>query len=262
MIKAMIAGLTFVILIGVGSMPAAIALEAGVDVGTAYYNWQEQTSCGTAEETGPIATLGGYISGVPDKRQPALRLRSDLEFFMGQVDYDTFYGACIASPHDTNYWGVKLEGSGGWRIAIGKHYLEPFLGFAYRTWQRDIESRAAQGYPEWYRTFYGRIGIRSSVKLSPGLTFKSAFSLDPMLAAREEVDWRSVAGFREKIHIKNGRRLGWSVQTGIQLNHLEVVAYWQATRLGKSHSVSCGSTTCFQPKSSQDVIGFKLGYLF
>lgn len=241
------------------------AIQYGLYVGEAYYNWKEYTRCGTVEESGSIWTLGGHVAGAPLVNVTPLRFRGDVEVFTGRVFYDTYYGpapACNPDGVDSNYLGYKVEGKTGWQIILGRVQVEPFLGLAYRGWRRGIGSNVAAGYPEWYGTLYGQVGLRISYELSRDITLSSNLSADPMFWAKEKIDWTEISG--ETLKATNGRRLGWTIEGGTRWKHLEATVYWQATRLGKSNEISCqgGASICWQPKSLQDIIGLKLGYLF
>jgi hypothetical protein len=264
-IKKVMIGIAFTAIFCMIQVSLVNAIEYGLDVGEAYYNWKEYTRCGTVEESGSMWTLGGYVAGAPFANVQPLRLRSDVEVFSGRVFYDTYYGtvpACNPDTVDSNYLGFRGEGSAGWHMTFSQMQVEPFVSLAYRGWRRSVGTDIAQGYPEWYRTLYGRIGVRADYILPWGMTFHSTFSFDPMLWVEEEIDWMTISG--ETLVVKNGRRVGWTIESGLQWRSLKATAYWQATRLGKSNEVSCqgGASICFQPKSIQDIIGFKLGYLF
>ena len=238
------------------SQPIDLAISGGV----AYYTWKENTSVGTPKESGAIWTIDGSIGAAPFEKLPDLRLHGDAQLFFGRVGYDTFIqGTGTPVNTDTDYFGLKFEGGAGWRITYRETSVEPFLGLAYRIWWRDIlTTSVATGYLEWYRTLYGRIGIQAKHTLKKGITLYTTFSLDPMLWAEEKVY------LGETLTFENGRQAGWEIEGGARWNHLEATGYWQATRFGESNVViSPGCPNgCIQPKSDQDIIGFKVGYLF
>jgi len=259
--KKTVVGMAFLVVFCLIQVSLAHAIEAGVDVGTAYYRWWEFTTLGVIKEAGNIRTVGGHIAGVPLQKLPALKLRGNVLLFHGQVDYDTKTSLGTPVKTTSNYLGFKVEGNTGWCFVYEQTCIEPFLGLAYRIWERDIDSTSiVQGYPELYSALYGKIGMRVDHKPQEGITIYTAWSIDPMLWARERIDWTSISG--ETLVVNNGRRVGWTIEGGAHWNYFEALAYWQATRLGKSNEVSCSGIICFQPKSFQDVIGFKVGYLF
>ena len=253
-----------------GGMEAAHALEWGTKVSIESYTWKEETACGTLKENGPQLTGGGYLSGTPLAQAPPLRLRGVLQLSLGWVDYDTVVQSlnqsglsCTPENTDTFYLGFKGEGDVGWRMAFGRSRIEPFLGLAYRTWLRSIQDGpTASGYPEIYRLLYGRVGLRAGHEMQNGIGLNVSLSADPVLWARETIDWEGVTG--ETLRVKNGRKVGWTMEAGAHWPWFDLTAYWQAIRLGESNRVSCysGTRVCVQPDSKQDAIGLQLGYLF
>lgn len=253
-------------LISCAAVGKAQAFEGGSYAALESYTWKEKTSCGTLVETGPRLAGGGHVSGAPLAPLPALRLRFDAQVALGLVDYDTAVQSgsfCIPVDTETFYAEFKTEGSVAWRLVLGDSRLEPFLGLAFRTWLRDIlDTDSVQGYPEYYRLLYGRLGLRLLHEAAEDLRFTGTFSIDPMLVARETIDWEGITG--ETLQVKNGERVGWTLEAGAHMRQFDLTAYWQAVRLGESNSVSCnnGLNICLQPESEQDIVGFRFGFVF
>jgi hypothetical protein len=286
MIKKVMVALVMMVSINHASL--AHALEIGQELGVAYYTWKEDTRFGTVKESGPIWTLGWSLSSV--SQDTKMKGHGNLEIFWGTVDYDTVavdqFGNFVSFVNtDTSYLGFKIEGSTGWPIVLrsrdeneeigaddpiqgqddietsetieDKNHIvftvEPFVGLAFRMWDRVIEnSDVAAGGIELYRNLYARIGVSATQALNESMTIYETVSADPMLWAREKADAGGVLSF------KNGRKVGWEIEAGARFRTVNIAAYWQATRLGKSDVVS----GFFQPKSDQDIIGLKFGYLF
>jgi hypothetical protein len=281
MMRKILMGLTFVMLFNSVYADIVFAIESRLDVGSAYYTLQEDTSQGTLKESGPIWTLGLSLSSSLTPETKTLRGHANVEVFWGQVDYDSKTQSGVPVNTDTNYRGFKIEASTGWPIvyqtddesdelreqfkAKGIKILksnkkrvlfsvEPFIGLAVRWWDRMVENAApTPGRIELYRTFYARAGILGSWMPKKSTEIYWAFSADPMLLAQERTQNSTGVLFLE-----NGRRLGWEFEAGGRFQKISATAYWQATRLGESDVVSGYS----QPKSDQDIIGLKLGYLF
>ncbi|GEM_PF-2980749 len=264
----------------------AHALEISHQLGVAYYTWKEYTSLGTVKESGPIGTLGWSLSSSLPPEAKTLMAHAHFEIFGGQVDYDTKTQIGIPVNTNTDYLGFKVEGSMGWAIVLRSTYesmeqlqkriktkkikilktnkkrivtfVEPFVGLAFRYWDRviessvDVQGNPASGSVELYSNIYARIGTNVSHMLNGHTTLYANFSLDPMLWASERVDIGQI------LVLSNGKRLGWEVEAGTRIKQVNFDVYWQATRLEKSNVVGC----CFQPKSDQDIIGIKFGYLF
>jgi hypothetical protein len=237
---------------------SAWAVESGVDARVAFYRWEEDLQPIAPLETGPMAFVGIWLQGTPLKARPALRLRGDLRLLVGDVNYDT---ALIAAPSvpvstRTEYLGAIQEVSVGRRVLRKRGFIEPFAGLAYRWWLRSIESTSTvTGYDEWYRTLVLRLGIRGQREISARTNLYWEFSGDPMLWAKEDIELGPPVG---TLHLNNGKRIGWTIETGLRARVIDMGVFWQAVRLGES-TVDSGF---FQPKSDQDIIGAKLTLSF
>jgi hypothetical protein len=261
--------LAAIVVIGWFSPGEARAIDYRLEVGMPTYQWKEHFSAGTPRESGPLLTLGGYVSGFPWESAPAATLRGDFEMFLTRVPYSTFTqslsGPTAVTPVDTHsdYLGFRYEGSLGRRFGSEVTGVEPFLGLGVRWWLRYIETTdAATGYPELYHTLYGRVGVRANRAFGERFLLHGAASIDPLLWAQERIDWTDISG--EKLTVRNGKRAGWTIELGVGDGSLDGTVYWRATRLGKSNAVSClgGTSLCSQPESDQDIIGMKLGFVF
>jgi hypothetical protein len=249
----------------------AQAVEAQLDATLAAYRWIEHPPQvdPPPEETGPMLLLGGFIAGSPVAARPQLTLRGEARLMLGRVQYDT---ALISSPSTrvsthTGYAGLTQEGSVGWRMSGPRWRVEPFLGVAYRWWLRNIESTGnVSGYPEWYHTIVGRVGLRLE-QTPPGPRPKSAvaepirvygaLSADPLLWSQEVVDLTDVGS--TSVVLSNGLRVGWTLEAGLRQAGASVGVFWQAVRFGESNVVPPG---VLQPESSQDILGLKVAASF
>ncbi len=285
----LIIGVILAVLYSIILIPVVHALEIGQELGVAYYTWKEDTSFGTVKESGPIWTLGWSLSSSvsPETKTKGL---GNIEIFWGVVDYDTVavdqFGNFVSFVNtDTSYLGFKIEGSMGWPIVLRsrdeneeigvdediedpgdsevsktiedrRHFLftvEPFVGLAFRMWDRIIEnSNGVSGGIELYRNLYARLGVSATQTLNESVTIYETVSADPMLWARQKAGGGGVLSF------KNGKRMGWEIESGARFRKVNIAAYWQATRFGESDVVS----GFFQPKSDQDIIGVKFEFLF
>ena len=241
----------------------AWAIEAGVDARLAFYRWEENVQPIAPQETGPMALVGGWVSGSPRPTTPSLRLRADVRLLFGYVHFDTALLSAPTVPRSTEsvYLGSIQEGSVGWRIQRPTGHIEPFAALGYRWWLRHIQSNSTvTGYDEWYRVIVLRIGIRGELAISNSAALYGEFSGDPVLWAREDIDFNG----DETLHVENGKRLGWTIETGLRTRVIEVGVYWQAMRLGQS-TVDVSSiipNCCLQPESDQDIIGVKVAVPF
>lgn len=236
-----------------------------VEASLAAYQWVEATEPIAVEESGLMVTVGGWVSGSPTVQQPAIRLRGEVEFFTGWVGFDTAFLTApdVGVSTHTLYFGSRQEGSMGWRFGSSHSSIEPFVGIGLRSWLRSIQSNSTvQGYPEFYRTVYTRLGLRGAHVLH-GKGVYGVASVDPLIWARETIDLTETI-YNETLKVRNGKQVGWTLEVGLQFLTLDLGLYWRATRLGESNIVSCNvsASGCLQPRSDQDLIGLKVGWVF
>jgi hypothetical protein len=119
-----------------------------------------------------------------------------------------------------------------------------------------------QGYPEWYYTIVGRLGLRLDQTEAVGWRWYGVVSADPMLWATEVIDLTDATG--EALYVENGLNIGWTLELGVRQGKADVGLFWQAVRFGESNVVACSlsSSGCVQPKSDQDILGVKFGVSF
>ncbi|MBI3608985.1 MAG: hypothetical protein HY207_13575 [Nitrospirae bacterium] len=268
-INLAVCGVVVPMLMSLLSQAGAYAFEYRMQPGLALYQWKEAFDQGTPKESGPLATFGVSVSGFPSTLNPDVSLRNDFQLFLGRMSYDTFAQSLSTSsvliPLSTHtvYLGFNYEGTVGFRSAHGPAVIEPFIGLGLRWWDRYIESaNGVSGYEELYATMYSRAGIRLQHNVSEGHATYSMVSVDPMLWAREQIDWVRISG--DTLTVKNGLRPGWTVEFGVRGPTVDGTVYWRATRFGESNKVAClgGTARCFQPTSTQDIIGLNVAFVF
>lgn len=280
-----LAWLASLVALTMGSTPLW-AMEYRLEGSVAQYRWVEDlgiSGISDPEELGPVFQLGGYASGFPSESLPALTLRGDVRLLVGRVQYDTYNqdlnnpGLLFPITTHTSYIGSTQEGTVGLRQGIEGGYLETFVGLGYRWWWRDLGGDT--GYPEYYRVIYGRVGLRTEHGLGRTMKFRAVFSVDPMLWARETIDFSgssfndpafgNVPVVGQRFTVENGLRPGWTIEMGIRQTNIDVTGYWQAVRLDESDlAVGYDSSTPAarrffrQPESRQDILGLRLGVAF
>jgi hypothetical protein len=247
----------------IGLTPQSVhAVDYRFNATLAAYQWKEHTT-ETPKESGPVILLGGFVSGSPSKALPSLTLRGDMSLWLGRVKYDTVTIGPPTTPVSTHtaYLGLTEEGSIGWRVSGPGGRVEPFLGVASRWWVRNIETTGnVQGYPETYWTIVGRLGVRMQQAATKGWGLYGVVSADPMLWAREGIDLSNSTG--EGLFVRNGSKVGWTLEAGFRRRESDIGLFWQAVRLGESNLVACSFGGCLQPKSDQDILGVKVGVTF
>ncbi len=271
--KRMIVALAVAFTASGAVVPLARAIEYRLEGSLAAYSWKEHTTPRPPKESGPMFLVGGYVAGTPVGAPPADAengrifalgtLRGEFDLFLGYVSYRT---SLLLPPQNevnthTAYVGSRYEVSGGLRIGDGRTSIEPFVGLGYRWWLRDVRSNGqVTGYPERYWTIYGRYGLRWMAHVGEHAMLHATASLDPLLSAREEVDFSGISG--ETLRLRNGKRTGWTLEAGVGGETVEVAMFWRATRFGASNIVPCSLGGCYQPQSDQNLIGVKVGLRF
>lgn len=258
------------------------AVEYRLEGSIAAYRWVEDVEPLSAEESGPVLQLGGYVGNAPGPADAPVTVRGDVRLLLGHVGFDTYnvdLSSGSTTPIHTNstYLGLTQEGSIGYRHRGGETTgsVEPFMGLGYRWWWREIGG--GSGYGEYYRLLYGRLGVRTDHPFSPTASFRMTLSIDPVLWAREKVDLsdfaypRSGTTFQgQRVTLKNGRRSGWTLELTLRQGNLDLTGFWQAVRLGESNHVGCFESAsplvaddeCWQPESTQDLFGVRVGVSF
>lgn len=282
-------GLTWLVgvVVSASALPAW-AIEYRLQGDVAAYRWVEDLGQTEVKESGPVFQLGGYVSGFPyisgspSESTAVMTLRGDLRLLVGRVEFETFNqdlvtGALAPLTTHSTYLGTTQEGTIGLHQGVESGYLEPFIGLGYRWWLRDIGGDT--GYREYYRLLYGRVGLRTEHGLGKTTKFRTVFSVDPLLWARETIDFSDsafndptfggVLVVGQRFTVENGLRPGWTIEMGFRQAHIDVTGYWQAVRLGESDlvvgydsAIPAARRFFRQPESHQDILGLRVGVEF
>ena len=265
------------LLVMAAASPVFAARSGDVDELSAYLNlasfsWQERVNGHRVlKESGPLAGVGataGVVLAVP-REGTALRVRGKAEIFGGDVDYDgQTAGSNPAPVHtDTGYFGVKGEGELGFRVALVRSTLEPFVGIGYRWWRRDISDSTTQlnntvvavtGGVELWQSLYTKLGLRGTHEVVAGVrAFAEAGALYPLLTRNTAKD--STLG--EPTVKPEGE---WSAfaELGAECGKFRPSLFYEGRRFSRSPSVVAGNFIVFQPDSDEDVFGVRLGWAF
>jgi hypothetical protein len=232
------------------------------------FTWKEFDDSGArlVKESGPLFGIGiAYSHEFDDKLIFAPRG----EIFFGSVDYDgqTQTGEPVTST--VGYFGFKLEGDLGRKFKVTQSFsLEPFGGLGLRWWLRDIHDGTtatggtAYGYTEGWTTFYGRLGIRGDVDLSSRTQMFAEAGLKLPLY-NENTAYLSDAGLGSDVTLYPGKSLSSFAEVGMQINRFKASLFYDGMRFSKSAVVDIGGGIgVFQPKSSADIYGVKIGATF
>lgn len=226
-------------------------------------------------ETGPLFGVGFSYQAVFSNH---LIFTPTIELFGGKVDYDgqacnPTTDTCIAATTDVRYFGIKLEGDLGMRFGEPANFsVEPFVGFGLRSWLRDIaDGTAADGSPtagyseDWF-VLTGRLGARAAM----GVGEKSQVFVQggvKLPIYNSTTAYVSDLGYSNDTTVEPGKKISFFAETGVRADRFKASLFYESLRFKKSnfdHSTFLnGSTFIFwQPESSMDLFGVKLGMVF
>ena len=195
--------------------------------------------------------------------QIPLRLRGGYSF--GDVDYkgSTQTGEPVDST--TKYRSWYVEGDAAWRIWTKHASIDPFLGFGYRAWTRDIRdgfvidwenmtAGTSEGYKEEWSVLYPILGLRA----------------ESNRWTNDKIGWFGEAFVRFPVKTDNDvPEFGMSVTPGKDPHFgLELGGWYDMLKLSlyytheKYHAGPMNGEGALQPYSESDIVGVKLGVRF
>lgn len=245
-----------------GELPKS---EYWVYVPVENYNWKEFGSSGEKllEESGVRFGLGVDYRYRSLKGKLPLRFRG--EFVYGDVDYDGQTQSGIPAETNTTYLSWKAEGDAAWRFWFDKVVLDPMLGFGYKGWSRDIKSSGvidpetgeggrSNGYTEKWEMLYTYAGMR----LETNRWRNDKWGLFGEASARIPVSVSNkVDEFGITVHPK--KDITPYAEIGGWYDMVRVAAYYERMSFGQSPYSPEGA---YQPESTSDIFGLKLGLRF
>jgi len=240
-----------------------------------YFTWKEHGPLGEqlVKETGP---LFGVSSGVRSTllrsaSGQTLTLSGKLDVYGGVVNYEGHTQAPSFLPvsTDVNYFGTRLGCDVGWGIPVSGSTVEPFAGFGYRFWLRDLNSTTTfdgrgalipvAGTTEYWQDFSTRLGIRwyNIPITTEWLLFAEGGATFPLYAGNT-ID---LNGFGNVTVEPQGQ---WSAfaEAGVRYQRLRLAVTFEEQRYSQSPAVFVGPYYVYQPASTGEYLGFSVGYCF
>lgn len=247
---------------------AAPAAAAGLEeltpyLGTRYFTWKEQNGGKTLlRERGPLFCAGVRLGFVTPS---ALAVRGRAELFGGEVDYEGQTQAPESVPVETNvsYYGARGEVDLGYQLHPGHARLEPFAGLGYQGWFRDLQDSKTSdgtqvfGYTEGWQIGYLRLGARADAPVGRLRVSAEAGAKYPFYVGNT-IDF-SDSG--ETTFHPKGRLSGFA-EVGVDYEKFRASLVFDALRFAKSDLKAVNGTYYFQPDSSSDSFGLRLGWNF
>jgi hypothetical protein len=250
--------------------------DDGSDDGSAVYAAVESFTWKEFDNNERILKESGTLYGVGfmyhKEFENQVTVRPVVELFGGKVGYDGqacyLSGPCQPASTKTGYFGVKLQGDLGRRFRpVESFSLEPFAGLGLRAWTRDIyngtaaDGSATSGYREQWATLYARFGLSAGVDLSSRtrLFIEAGVKL-PFY--NENTARVSNIGWGPDVTLHPGKQASFFAETGITLKRFLGSVFYDGLRFSQSSKVNNGFTAPYQPRSTADIYGVKLGFLF
>lgn len=244
--------------------PAAAATleELTPYLSTQYFTWTERfQGRRLLKEEGALFS-GGVVVGAAFS---PVTLRGRGEIFGGEVGYRGETQAPDSIPVETrvSYLGSRTEADLGYRLRDRSLDLEPFGGIGYRWWLRDLhDTRSADGtfisgYTETWRMGYGRLGARARTFLGAAKIVAEGGMRYPFYTGNT-IDF---VGSGETTFRPKGRLSGFG-EAGITYRNFNLVLSYEGFRFDRSDLKAVQGANYFQPDSSSDIFGMRLGWTF
>ncbi len=249
---------------------AAAAADYNVYLAVQDFTWKEFDDDGSrlVKESGPLFGLGFTYW---NEFQNHVTVKPTAELFGGSVDYDGHTQSGVPATTTVNYFGLKLEGEVGRRFRPEQSFfLEPFGGLGFRFWLRDIKDGTTLngsptfGYTEDWITLHARLGLRAGMDFS---SRKQLFAWGGVKIPlyNENTAYLSDLGGSD-LTFNPGKKASFFVETGVRINRFEGSLFYDSLRFSKSNViVTSNGVNLFlnwQPKSTMDIYGVKLGIVF
>lgn len=192
-----------------------------------------------------------------------LRLRGGYSF--GDVDYKGSTQDGLPVDTTTKYKSWYAEGDAAWRLWTQYASIDPFLGFGYRQWSRNLddgfvidwenmEAGTSEGYKEKWSLYYPFVGLRAESN-----RWKN-----------DKIGWFGEAYVRFPIKIDNevpkydmtvspGKDPHYGFELGGWYDILKMSLYYTHE---KYHAGPMNSESALQPYSESDIFGVKAGVRF
>lgn len=228
------------------------------------FTWTEKLPSGLSlEETGGL--IGLRLETDLPHRSPGWRSHLAGDVFAGTVDYDGFLigidGSITPYESETTYLGVAGSWDVGYRVALSPEFaVEPFLGLGAHYWLRSLDDDEGFGYDEYWLTLYGRAGIRFGWQTAPETElYAAAAALLPFYNYEWAVDVPLAQGDGD-VELEPKEKTGWEIEAGLDHGSWHAAVFHSYMDFGRSDLDDTGQF--FQPASTREVTGLRVGYRF
>jgi hypothetical protein len=255
-------------LISAGILACGTAWAGDVNVYTAVSNfsWKEFNDDGSRilEESGMLYGIGCSYWW---KAKGPLTLQPGAEVFGGRVDYAGMTQSGVQSNTTVDYFGVKLKLEAGEAFSASESLqIEPFGGLGFASWLRTINDGTSAngdktfGYTENWKTLHVRLGLRARFDVSSRLQLFAESGVKLPVYNENSVDLNSF-GLGD-VTLYPGHQTSLFGEVGLEYLHLKTSLFYDGMRFSRSDDERAGGYLLFQPRSTSDIIGLRLGVVF
>ncbi len=219
------------------------------------------------KESGPLFGVGLAYSHEFEDR---ITVTPKGEIFFGSVDYDGHTQPPLSESvkSTVGYFGFSFDGDLSMKFNVTQRFfLEPFGGLGLRWWIRDIKNgttstgTAVAGYTETWTTLYGRFGARGGLDVTrQTLLFFEAGVKVPFYNANTA--YLSDAGLGPDVTLHPGLQASFFAEAGTKISSVRASLFYDSLRFSRSPDVVSGAFIYWQPQSTMDIYGVKVGVVF
>jgi hypothetical protein len=247
-------------------IPEAIAGEMDVYLKVDDYTWSEyQNGVRLLRESGMLVGPGfSYWNEFSNH----MTLKPLAELFVGNVDYDGATQGGIPVRTKVMYIGANIQCDVGRKFSVGeKSFIEPFGGLGIRFWSRDLHDSTtssgtfASGYTEEWTTSYTRFGIRGEVPISEKSRLFAEGGVKLPFYNENRVYFNN-GNDNPDFTLYPGLQPSWFSEVGITMHRFKASVFYDSLRFSRSPDVNTSIGSVYQPNSSADLLGVKLGAAF
>jgi hypothetical protein len=251
-----------ILLVTIATSQPVLAFDGrqGLFFSAGHFTWEEFVAVREVRESGLLLSLG---YGGARQWGERYQFRPVVELFGGSMDYDGRTLTGVPADTTVNYYGLNLHGDAGPGFLPRPNLLlRPFAGLGLRAWLRDLQDGTSatgapvSGYTEGWLSLDARLGLRTAVRLS---------SLsEGHVEAGVKLPWftRTIVNLSEAeggtVRMEPGMRASLFAEIGLHRGRLKASLFYDSLRFPASDVVS----GIFQPRSTMDVYGLKLGWKF
>lgn len=231
------------------------------------FSWKEFTDNGSRllKESG---TLYGIGCAYWWKSKGPFTLQPGAEIFGGTVDYSGVTQEGIPSTSKVDYFGVRLKLEAGGAFGSEERVqIEPFGGLGFSAWLRTINDGTtangakASGYTENWKTMHVRLGLRARVGVADRVRLFAESGVK-LPVYNENSFTLKTASQSSDINLSPGKQSSLFGEAGLEVRHVKMSLFYDGMKFSRSDNERAGGYILYQPRSTSDLIGIRLGVVF